>query len=142
MKRLLLLSFCALWLLMAGKPEDDVKAAIDAWKTAVIKKDKATLEKLMHPQITYSHSNALMENREQAIAAFMAPTMTYKSIDLADTTYRTFGNTVLVQTKMTINNAQKGVDNTLTLSVLMVWVKDQGRWQMVGRQTTRYPQPQ
>lgn len=140
MKKLLLLSFCALSLLIAGKPEDDVKAAMEAWKTAVIKKDKATLEKLMHPQITYSHSNALMENRDQAIAAFMAPTMTYKALDMADTTYRTFGNTVLVQTKLTVKNAQNGVDNTLSLSALMVWVKDQGRWQMVGRQTTRYPQ--
>ncbi len=140
MKKLLLLSFCALSLLIAGKPEDDVKAAMEAWKTAVINKDKATLEKLMHPQISYSHSNALMETRGQAIDAFMAPTMTYKALDMSDTTYRTFGNTVLVQTKLTVKNAQKGVDNTLNLSALMVWVKDQGRWQMVARQTTRFPQ--
>jgi ketosteroid isomerase-like protein len=140
MKKLLILSFCALSLLVAGKPEDDVKAAMEAWKTAVINKDKATLEKLMHRDITYSHSSALMETRDQAIAAFMAPTMTYKALDMSDTTYRTFGNTVLVQTKLTVKNAQKGVDNTLNLSALMVWVKDQGRWQMVARQTTRFPQ--
>jgi ketosteroid isomerase-like protein len=140
MKRLLLLSFCAFSFLIAAKPEDDVKAAMESWKTAVINKDKATLEKLMHPNITYSHSSALMETRDQAIAAFLAPTMTYKALDMADTTYRTFGNTVLVQTKLTVKNAQKGVDNTLNLSALMVWVKDQGRWQMVARQTTRIPQ--
>jgi ketosteroid isomerase-like protein len=124
---------------VAASPEDEVKAAIASWKTAVIAKDRATLEKLLHNQITYSHSNALNETKAEAIAAFLAPTMEYKSIDLANTTYRTFGNTVLVRTDMTIRNINKGEDRTLGLNVLMVWVKDQGRWQMAARQSTRLP---
>jgi ketosteroid isomerase-like protein len=139
MKKLILLSLCGFALLFAGTPEDDVKSAIEQWKAAVIKKDKASLEKLMHPQVSYSHSNAKMENRTQAIDAFLAPSMTYKSIEMTDTSYRTHGNTVLVQTTMTVKNAQNGEDRTLPLSVLMVWVKDQGRWQMIARQSTRLP---
>ena len=65
--------------------------------------------------------------------------MTYKAIDMKDTTYRVFGKTVLVLTNMTVKNAQNGEDRTIPLSVLMVWVKEQGRWQLVARQSTRLP---
>jgi hypothetical protein len=40
---------------------------------------------------------------------------------------------------MMVNNAQKGVPKTTPLSVLMVWVKDKGVWQLTARQTTRLP---
>jgi ketosteroid isomerase-like protein len=126
-------------LLHAASTEDQVKAAVDQWRTAVIKKDQATLDKLIHPSVTYSHSNALMENKAEMIAAFLKPTTTYHAIDMADTTYRVFGNTALVQTKMTVNNTQNGEKKTLPLSVLMVWVKEKGIWQLAARQSTRLP---
>ncbi len=132
----LMLGLPGLW---AATPEEEVKAAIEQWKTAAIQKDKATLEKTMHPAVTYSHSNAKMETREEAIAAFLAPSMQYKAIEMAETSFRVFGKTALVQTKMTVKNAQNGEDRTLALSVLMVWVKEQGRWQMAARQSTRLP---
>jgi ketosteroid isomerase-like protein len=133
---LLALGLGAAW---AATPEEEVKAAMEAWKKAAIAKDKAALEKTMHSAVTYSHSNAKMETRAQAIEAFMAPSIVYKAMDMEDTTYRVYGKTALVQTKMTVKNAQNGEDRTLPLSVLMVWVKEQGRWQMVARQSTRLP---
>ncbi|MCX6612029.1 MAG: nuclear transport factor 2 family protein [Acidobacteria bacterium] len=137
--RLLLLALMAGCQMFAASAEDDLKATIEKWKTAVVKKDKATLEKHTSPNVTYSHSNALMENRDQMIAAMISPDMVYKSMDMTETTYRMFGNVGIVQTKMMVNNAQKGVPKTTPLSVLMVWVKDKGVWQLTARQTTRLP---
>jgi ketosteroid isomerase-like protein len=139
MKFLLVLCVLGLSSVWAATPEEDVKSAIEQWKTAVIKKDKPALEKLIHGQVTYGHSNAKMETKQEAIDAFLAPSMTYKAIDMKDTTYRVFGKTVLVLTNMTVKNAQNGEDRTIPLSVLMVWVKEQGRWQLVARQSTRLP---
>lgn len=126
--------------MFAASNEEDLKATIDKWKAAVIAKDKATLEKLTSPNVTYSHSSALMENRDQMIAAMISPNMVYQSLDMENTTYRFYGNVGLVQTKMTVKNAQKGVPATIPLSVLMVWVKEKGTWQLTARQTTRIPQ--
>lgn len=131
-----ILSACAIW---AATPEEEVKQAIDQWKTAVIQKDKAALERLIHPQVTYAHSNAKMETKQQAIDAFLAPTMTYHAIDMADTSIRIAGKTALVQTIMTVKNANNGKGQTLPLSVLMVWVKEKGGWQLMARQSTKLP---
>jgi len=139
--RLLLLALIAACHVFAASPEEDLKATIEKWKTAAIAKDKATLEKYTSPNVTYSHSNALMENRDQMIAAMTSPDMVYKALDMENTTYRFFGNVGIVQTKMTVKNANKGVAQTIPLSVLMVWVKEKGNWVLTARQTTRYPQP-
>jgi ketosteroid isomerase-like protein len=137
--RLTLLALFVACHVFAASPEEDLKATIEKWKAAVIAKDKATIEKHTSPSVTYSHSNALMENRDQMLAAFLSPDMVYKAMDMENTTYRFYGNTAVVNTRMTVRNAQKGVPNTTPLSVLMVWVKEKGTWQLVARQTTRLP---
>lgn len=137
--RLLLLALVAACHVFGASNEEELKATIEKWKTAVVAKDKATLEKLTSPNVTYSHSNAMMENRDQMIAAMTSPDMVYKSLDTTDATYRFYGNVALVQTKMKVQNVQKGEPKTTPLSVLWVWVKDKGVWQLTARQTTRLP---
>jgi ketosteroid isomerase-like protein len=137
--RLLLAALLAAASLFGASQEDELKATIEKWKSAVINKDRATIEKHTAPNVTYSHSNALMENRDQMLAAFLSPDMVYQGMDMADTTYRFAGNVGIVQTKMTVRNVQKGEPKTTPLSVLMVWVKEKGDWRLMARQTTRLP---
>jgi hypothetical protein len=139
--RLILLALVAGCHMFAASPEEELKATIEKWKTAAIAKDKATLDRLTSASVTYSHSNALMENKEQMIAALIAPTMEYKAMDMENTTYRFYGKVGVVNTKMTVRNVNKGVPATIPLSVLMVWVKEGGDWKLTARQTTRLPQP-
>ena len=136
--RLLLLALAASLCAFAATPQEEVKTALDNLRAAIIKKDRTAIDKLVASDVTYSHSNAMMENKTQMMAAMMGPDISYQSLDLADTTYRIYGKTALVQTKMTVVNTQKGEKKTLPLSVLMVWVKGQSGWQLTARQTTRY----
>lgn len=138
MQRILVLLLVATGTFLFASAEDDVKATINKWRTAVISKDRATLEKLVADEVTYSHSSAMMENKKQMIDAMLAPDMQYHSLEMEGTTYRIYGNTALVQTKMIVNNTQKGEKKSMPLSVLMVWVKKNGTWQIVARQSTRY----
>jgi len=138
--RLILLALVAGCHMFAASQEDELKATIDKWRTAVIKKDKATLEKYTSPTVTYSHSNALMEDRAQMIAAMTAPDIAYTAMDMEETKMRFFGKVGVVNTKMTVKNANKGVAQTIPLSVLMVWVKEGSDWKLTARHTTRFPQ--
>lgn len=140
MKTKLLMLLCASAILApAYTHESDVQAAMTQLQTAMIKKDRPTLEKLVAENITYSHSNGNVENKKQMIDAILSPDMVYHSLDLADATYHTYGNTVLVRSKLTVTNSQKGERKTLPLSVLFVWVKEKGNWQLAARQSTRLP---
>lgn len=122
---------------MSGNKE--VLAAMDAWKEATIKKDGAALEKILHKDLTYSHSSAALQNKAEVIKAVTTGKATTEAIEFSDTTVRVYGNTALVRGKVDITNNSNGKSATSHLNILHVWLKGPQGWQMVGRQATRLP---
>lgn len=123
----------------ANPAEKAVLGALDAWKDAMVKKDKAALEKLLHPDLTYAHSSATVENKEQAIAHLM-DSPGFDGIDFSETTVRLQGNVALVNGKTDMHQRNKDKPTTISkLIVLTVWVKGKAGWQMIARQAVRRP---
>ena len=121
-----------------AKAEKDVLAALEAWKQAAIHKDKAGLDKIYHSDLTYGHSNGLMETKAVAISHMAENKVAYVGIDFADSAVRIYGNTALVTGKTTIH--EKGEDGKMVdvkLVVLYTFLKGPQGWQMVARQATR-----
>ena len=52
-----------------SKGEKEVMAAMDAWKQATMKKDGAALDKLLHPDLTYSHSSGMNQTKAEVLKA-------------------------------------------------------------------------
>lgn len=129
-----LLVFAAATSLSAADPKTEVLAAMETWKQAILKKDTATLDRLLHPDLTYSHSDGRTEGKADILKA---PPNT-KSITFGESTVRVYGNTVLVKGPAEfVNNAANGTTTTLNLSILQVWLKSPKGWQLVARQSTR-----
>ena len=141
MKKLILILLSAALLAPAGtdaKAEKDILAALDIWRQAVIKRDRAALEKVLHPDLVYCHSNGLIENRAQQIQHMVGSSVDYEAIDFADTVVRFHGAMALVTGKVVYHQVSKKGDKTVTnLAVLSVWTKGPQGWQMIGRQSTR-----
>src|SRR5712672_4425381 len=78
-----------------SKPEKDVLAAMDAWKQATMKKDGAALEKLLHADLTYSHSSGHNQDKADVVKTVTTGKATTASIDFSETTVRVYGNTAL-----------------------------------------------
>lgn len=119
--------------LSAADPKSDVLAAMESWKTAVLTKDAAALDRLLHPDLTYSHSNGRTESKADILKAL--PDI--KEITFGESTVRVYGNTALVKGQMRV----VGTPPTLDLSVLQVWMKGPKGWQLVARQSTRLNPP-
>ena len=140
MNRFLTLAFCSLALYGAGPSsmiEREVLTAMADWKQAMLQRDRAGLEKLYAPDLTYSHSTGRVETKAEAIEASVNGKTQVKSIQLANMTVRGYGNTALVKGNVTLQTSVDGKMETIPLSVLHVWVKNASGWQMVARQATR-----
>src|SRR5882724_1810808 len=94
------------------KSEKDVMAAMDAWKHATMKKDGAALEKLLHPDLTYSHSNGHNQTKAEVVTAVTTGNATTEGIEFSETTVRVYGNTALVRGKVDIKNSTGGKSTT------------------------------
>ncbi len=112
-----------------------VLANVDSLAAAIQKGDGATIASLMAEDLMYSHSNAKLENKAEAVAAMVkaknklvfspAPTITIHS------------NTATVRGFVTTQSTQDGKPVTLKLNILQVWSKEGPKWLLVARQATR-----
>jgi ketosteroid isomerase-like protein len=142
MKKWILVLLSTALLSAAGvnsKEEKDVLGAMDAWKQATMKKDRVALDKLLHPDLTYSHSSGMTQTKTDVLDAVTKGKAKVEAIDFSDTTVRIYGKTALVKGTVDITNSTDGKSTKSHLSILHVWIKDGQGWQMVGRQATKLP---
>lgn len=112
-----------------------VLAAIDSLGAAIQKGDAAAIGPLLADDLMYSHSNAMLESKAEAMKQFVekkarldyspAPTVTVH------------GTTATVRGAATANSVVDGKPVALKLNILQVWSKMGGHWVLVARQATR-----
>ena len=118
----------------------EVLAASDALKQAMMKKDAGALQKLLHEGLTYSHSNARLQDKADVVKVTMGATI-IEAMDFSDLTVRVYGATALIRANVDIRNSTGGKSTTSHINVLFVWLKGPGGWQLVGRQATQVSPP-
>jgi Domain of unknown function (DUF4440) len=123
----------------AASPGDKaVLAALETWRAAMLKKDRAALEKVFHADLSYGHSSATVETKPEAIQHIVEGPG-WEAIELADTTVRLQGNAAIVNGKIDMHERGKDRVRVSKLIMLTVWVKGPHGWQMIARQAVRRP---
>lgn len=121
----------------SGGGEEEVLAAMEAWRRATLDKDGAALERLLHADLTYSHSNGRTQSRADVLESVLGSKSSVTGIDFGDLTVRVYGATALVKGLVDAHSSKGGVASTIHLDILHVWLKGAGGWQMVARQATQ-----
>jgi ketosteroid isomerase-like protein len=132
-------------LTLAAAPPDpaavkEVLAANDALKQAMMKKDTAGVQKYLHDDLTYSHSNGRTQTKDDVVQATKGAT-TIEAIDFSEVNVRVYGATALIKANCDMRNSTNGKATTTHLNVLLVWLKGPGGWQLVARQSTLLTPP-
>ena len=124
-----------------GTPKPDagkaVLAAEQAFIAAMIKPDKAGLEKLLADDLLYVHSSSRAETKADVIQVVTSGSVLYESFEFRDTTVRQFGDVVITTQKAAIKTKQSGLAN---IFVMQVWAKHKGGWQLVSRHASKLPE--
>ncbi len=139
--------------------EKEVMGAIDAWIQATAKQDVGALQKILHDDLSYTHSSALTQTKADVIKDVQDGKGPI-GMDLADTKVYVYDNAALVRSMVTMRNrprnqgqapagAPSGNTNATGgarrgpsgLYIMHVLVKGPQGWQLVSRQATRPAPP-
>ena len=121
--------------------EKEVLAAMNTWKQAVMKKDRALFDKTLHADLTYAHSSGLIETKQESIDHIVNSKVIYQAVNFSDTKVRVHGDTAFVTGKVDFHQKTGDTVNVINLVVLTAWVKGPQGWQMIARQSTRPTPP-
>ncbi len=116
------------------KDEQQLTAAVETLKKYMIDPNKQQLQQITVKELSYGHSNGLMEDQAAFIDALVSGKSDFVSIDLTDQTISVVGNTALVRHNLSGQTLNSGTPGTVKLGVLLVWQKQQGTWKLLARQ--------
>lgn len=118
--------------------EKAVMAVLDTLVRATIDKDVATLEKVYHPDLMYSHTSGLTETKAQVLKTLTGAKNTVLSMTFDETTIRIYGTVALVKANTDLRQVRLGEEPRRTdLHILWVLVKGAHGWQVTARHPTR-----
>lgn len=115
-----------------------LKATQALEEATIIKKDRATMERLYANDYSYTHSNGTVLNKTQEIAAVMSPDQACTGHKLDDLKARIYGNVAIVTGLSTLTGSSKRYASG-PRRFTEVWLRRNGRWQMIGGQTMLVP---
>jgi hypothetical protein len=114
--------------------EAAVAKAIDALSRAIVAPDKASLEKITWPELSYGHSAGRVENQKQFVDALLTKQTVITAIDNAKTSTTLVGDIAISRGTATFMVGGAGAPVKTDLTLLLIWQKRGGEWKLLARQ--------
>lgn len=119
--------------------EAAVKNAVEELRLAWLKQDKAKIESLTAEQLSYSHSDARLEDKTKFIDGVMSRKATFKSLEWPELTVQVVGNNAIVRHLWVSESELDGKVTNTKIGVMQVWQKQDGSWKLLARASWRLP---
>ena len=119
--------------------EDVVAKRVEAFRTAQIAQDAKVLEELTAPELSYSHSDARVEDKATFIANATSGKSRSLSLQYKDPTIRVVGDVAIVRFHWMAESetVADGKKSSTNLHILMNWQKQAGTWKLLTRASTK-----
>jgi hypothetical protein len=124
-----------------ASPADEAAVAknVEAFRQAQVAKDGKALEKLCMPELSYSHSDARVEDKETFVVNATANKTKFVSLKYDDVKVRVVGDAAIVRFHW-IGESEAiadGKKSSTNLHILMNWVKRGPDWKLLSRASTK-----
>ena len=118
---------------------DEVKRLEQQRVEALVRGDIKTLEQMLSDDLTYTHSTGRVDTKAEFIGALTSGAVRYHQMDHSDVQARAYNNTVVLTGRSAVRIRAASDEISFQLRFINIYVKRNGRWQMVAWQSTRLP---
>ena len=118
---------------------DEALKAEDARYAAQMSNDFAAMDKLFSPDLVYTHTSAVVDNKQSYIESMRSGKVVYKVMRRSDVQVRTFGCIAILTGNGNYDVTVNDKDVNVLLRFHSIWQKKDGVLQFVSWQATRIP---
>jgi len=118
--------------------EEEVRELDSHRFDVLIRQDFNELERILADDLTYTHSIGWLENKAQYLETVRSGRLVYRAIEpTEDVKARVYGDTAVTTGRAAIKVGSADAPTSLDVRYTTVYVKRDGRWQMVAWHATR-----
>jgi Domain of unknown function (DUF4440) len=122
---------------LQGQDTLGVKQAIDRLEKALVEKDSAEVNSLLHKKALFGHSNGWVQNKEEVIRDMNSGYLRYIVIDRQSISIKVDGKFAVLKEWMEVTGNKDGTDFKTKLFVLQQWIRTKSGWQLWIRQSAK-----
>ena len=117
--------------------EQEVRQAIKKYRTALVQRDAATLERIWDDDYTFTNGAGETHSKAERLANLKSGATSLDSIsEEEDMKVRVYGNVAVATSRVTIKGQYSGKQASGQYRSINVWVKGAAGWQLVANQLT------
>jgi ketosteroid isomerase-like protein len=122
--------------------EDELIALEHEWAQAVLHNDMEKLERIVGQEYTLAANNFPGGRARLSRQEWMATVSVYEvhSYEFRDSVIHSYGDAAVVLANLDLQGSVQGEDRSGSFALTDVWVKRDGRWQVVARSSIFTPQ--
>jgi ketosteroid isomerase-like protein len=124
---------------MAETLESEIGRAEEARYRAMIDRDFAALEAILADDLLYTHSSAVTDTKQSYLESLRSGKVRYFDVKRDGVVVRGYGDVAVVHGHGAIQAEVDGEPRALDNIFVNVWVRRDGRWQMVHWASTAIP---
>ena len=137
-KILLIVLFGVLALATQAQSEaDDVKTALKQLEQALIQQKADDLQRLLHKQVLFGHSNGWIQKKEDVLKDMKSGFLVYRKLDQDSVFAERNGKKMHVREYVKVEGERNGTVFSMRLFVSQLWIKTRKGWQLQFRQSAR-----
>jgi len=112
------------------------------WDSAVVRKDLATLERIIAPSFVYIGADGSVSSRAEMLAGLRAPELEIDPFETRDVQVRLYGETAILTGWFEQTGRVGGRPYRVRSRYTDVYVREAGRWVAVSAHASSMPRPQ
>lgn len=119
--------------------EDEIRELESRREAAMLAADTATLDALMHDEVTYSHSTGGMDTKQVYLDGVGSGNVVYKALSNEDQTVKIHDNIAMSFAHMVADVQIRGNMHHLNNRILAVWIRAGDSWKLLAVQSGAIP---
>lgn len=120
-----------------SKEYKSVIGAVEKLRAAMISGERSALEAIASDSLSYGHSGGNVQNKAEFVEGIASGKSDFVTIDLSEQTVSVLNNVAVVRHVLTATTNDGGKPGNVKIKVLLVWVKEKGKWKMLARQAVK-----
>ena len=129
--------FFTIGLSAQNNAEKLVAKQIDLFHKAMVDANEAALNDLTSDQLSYGHSNGVVEDKKDFMHKLTSGSSDYTKIEVSNQVISISGDVAIVRQDAELLMKGSAHGTKLNLMLVMVWQKSKGKWKLLARQAVK-----
>jgi len=122
---------------VAQKDSSAVLGAVARLEKALLNKDSATMNGLLHKDVSYGHSSGWVQTKKEVVDDMMSGFLVYNKLEDSSINIVMSKDKAIVREKVRAVGSRDGKSFDLSLFITQVWLQSKKGWQLFARQSTK-----